>query len=206
MMPILNMENTSLRQSYKDQTRRTILKAARRCFYHNGFDRTSMIDIANSATVSRATLYLHFKGKKELLHDVIGENLSEQVKRYQALLHLPEPIRDEDVRDWISAFVQMLMKETRVIGQFHVVIAQDRDALKQIVDNRIVEIHALGKRYPAFRIEDVDSDEGRRSLNECLFMLYMIESFVRYGDQGDEAMFASGIDLLAEKLAAMLRR
>jgi len=78
-MSTLNTENTSLRQSYKAQTRRAILKAARRCFYHNGFDRTSMIDIANAAKVSRATLYLHFQGKKELLHDVIGKNLSEQV-------------------------------------------------------------------------------------------------------------------------------
>ena len=205
-MSTLNTENTSLRQSYKAQTRRAILKAARRCFYHNGFDRTSMIDIAIAAKVSRATLYLHFQGKKELLHDVIGENLSEQVKRYQDLIDLPDPIRDEDVRKWVSGFVQMLMKETRVIGQFHVVISQDRDALNQIMENRILEIHALGQRYAAFRIENLDSEEGRQSLHECLFMLYMIESFVRYGDQGDEVMFSSGIDLLTKKLASMLRR
>jgi hypothetical protein len=37
-------------------------------------------------------------------------------------------------------------------------------------------------------------------------MLYLIESFVRYADQEDEAMFSSGIDLLTEKLASMLRQ
>jgi len=202
----LNTDNISLRQSYKNQTRQKILKAARRCFYHNGFDRTSMSDIADLAKVGRATVYLHFEGKKELLRELIGENLTEQVKRYQHLLRLPTPIQDKDVREWVSGFVKTLIKETRIVGRFHVVLSQDRDALKQIFENRIIEIQALGERYPAFRIPDMDSDEGRHSLQECLFMLYMIESFVRYADQEDEAMFSSGIDLLTEKLASMLRR
>jgi AcrR family transcriptional regulator len=165
-----------------------------------------MSDIADLAKVGRATVYLHFEGKKELLRELIGENLSEQLKRYQQLLHLPTPVQNENVREWLSGFVATLIKKTRVAGQFHVVLSQDRDALKQLFENRIAEIQALGERYSAFRIPDLNSEEGRRSVQECLFMLYMIESFVRYVDQEDEAMIASGIDLLTEKLASMLRR
>jgi len=205
MRPTLNTD-ISLRLFYKNQTRQKILKAARRCFYHNGFDRTSINDIADLAKISRATVYLHFQGKKNLLRELIGEALAEQVKRYQQLLLLPSPVQDDHVREWVSGFVKTLIKETRVIGQFHVVLSQEPDALKHLFENRIIEIRTLGERYAAFRIPDLDSDEGRRSLQECLFMLYLIESFVRYADQGDEAMFSSGIDLLTEKLASMLRR
>lgn len=55
-----------------------ILDAAFRIFAHHGFRKTSMLDIADAAGISRAALYLYFKNKEDVfrcasqrLHDKV---------------------------------------------------------------------------------------------------------------------------------------
>ena len=46
--------------------REVILKAAEKVFFKNGFERTSMDEIAEKAEYSKGTLYLYFKNKEAL--------------------------------------------------------------------------------------------------------------------------------------------
>ncbi len=48
--------------SYR-RTRSAVMESARRCLQTHGYAATSMIDIADTAEVSRATLYNHFRDK-----------------------------------------------------------------------------------------------------------------------------------------------
>src|SRR5262245_37990784 len=62
----------------KDETRasrkrRQVIEAGRKLFFANGFDVTSMDDVAREAGVSKATLYSYFESKERLFSDVVAE-------------------------------------------------------------------------------------------------------------------------------------
>jgi AcrR family transcriptional regulator len=54
-------------QEHLDARRRQIIDAARRCFAHNGFHRTSMPDVFAASGLSAGAVYRYFKGKDELI-------------------------------------------------------------------------------------------------------------------------------------------
>lgn len=67
--------------------RQSILDAAERHFLTDGYERTSLDSIADSAGVSKLTVYSHFKGKESLFHDVIGHKC-EQLFRFEGMEHI----------------------------------------------------------------------------------------------------------------------
>jgi len=57
----------ALQQFHKDM----ISSAADRLFQSNGFEKTTMDDIAREADYSKATLYVYFKSKDEIMHHIV---------------------------------------------------------------------------------------------------------------------------------------
>lgn len=56
-------------------TRDTIVEAADRLFYQNGYEHTSFADIAGAVNISRGNFYYHFRTKDEILAAVIDARL-----------------------------------------------------------------------------------------------------------------------------------
>jgi len=54
-----------------------ILLAAKNRFYHYGFKKTSMVEIAGDCRMSAANIYRHFKGKDDILGTLAREHLGE---------------------------------------------------------------------------------------------------------------------------------
>lgn len=71
------------REASKKETRRLILKTARRLFAKKGMEECTVRDIAKKAGVSPASVVVHFKSKTGLLEEVlstdIGDALSELI-------------------------------------------------------------------------------------------------------------------------------
>lgn len=61
----------SLRERQKQQTRQLLLEAALGLFGHKGYAATTIDDIAASAGTTRATYYLHFSSKADLMKALI---------------------------------------------------------------------------------------------------------------------------------------
>jgi AcrR family transcriptional regulator len=55
-----------------DSTRTRILQAALRCFIHLGMAKTSLQDVAESAEVSRGTVYRYFSDRQTLIDEVMS--------------------------------------------------------------------------------------------------------------------------------------
>lgn len=60
-----------------ERTRERIRLAAGHCFAERGYARTTMHDVAHRAQVSKASVYVHFAGKEELLNEVLEATLAE---------------------------------------------------------------------------------------------------------------------------------
>ena len=70
-------------------TRAAMLEAARDEFSAFGFRRTSMEGIARRAEVSRATLYLHWRGKQDLFRALVEVLHEEHLAAMEAVLEEP---------------------------------------------------------------------------------------------------------------------
>ncbi len=60
--------------------RDAILKSSAKLFGKEGFERTSMAEVANVCGVSKALLYHYYQNKETLLFDIINRHLNELVK------------------------------------------------------------------------------------------------------------------------------
>jgi AcrR family transcriptional regulator len=67
--------NSETRDGQAAQTRSHILKAAKKLFQTEGFDRVTINKIAKTAEVSMPTIYAIFKSKRGVLQSVIDEAL-----------------------------------------------------------------------------------------------------------------------------------
>lgn len=73
-------------ENKKDFTRKHILQAAFECFSEYGYTKTSFIDIAKKAEISRSLLYVYFNDKKDLFITMTGEIHDRCVVRSQEIL------------------------------------------------------------------------------------------------------------------------
>jgi TetR/AcrR family transcriptional regulator, repressor for uid operon len=70
---------------YKTEIREKIVDAAIVTFSKHGYDRTKMDDIAETANLSKGTIYLYFKSKEELFY-AISENNIKALKEQMSVL------------------------------------------------------------------------------------------------------------------------
>lgn len=85
-------KRASLRSTQKAVTRRLILEAAQRVFAQNGYHAASVDQITGEAGASRATFYLHFGTKADVLEDFIElatERYAEQYTRLSEIMRSP---------------------------------------------------------------------------------------------------------------------
>jgi len=95
---------TPLRNYNKQQTQDKILRAARHLFRERGFDGAMMDEIAESAKVSRATLYNYFEKKEAVLIGIANQEravLEEIVKKEHEKNASPDKIIIELMTDYI---------------------------------------------------------------------------------------------------------
>ncbi len=62
-----------------------IIEGARKVFLAQGFDATSMNEVARVAGVSKGTLYVYFQNKEQLFQAMVGQQCREQRERIFAL-------------------------------------------------------------------------------------------------------------------------
>jgi TetR/AcrR family transcriptional regulator len=65
------------RSAEYDGKRRAILRRSAKLFAQNGYDRTSMAEVASASGVSKALLYHYYVGKESLLFDILHAHLQD---------------------------------------------------------------------------------------------------------------------------------
>ena len=86
----------------KDQTRQVLIEAARTLFITNGYDDTTMIDVAVQAKKGRRTLYYYFSSKKALLRAVVETELERIIDVLEAVVEKDTPASDKIVEFVLS--------------------------------------------------------------------------------------------------------
>jgi TetR/AcrR family transcriptional regulator len=119
------------RSAEYDGKRRAILRRSAKLFAQNGYDRTSMAEVASATGVSKALLYHYYAGKESLLFDILHAHL----------LDLMDAVRSVDTK---------LSPRARLRALIGAVLNAYRDA----DDEHQIQINELSK-LPAARKKDL---------------------------------------------------
>ena len=175
--------------------RQTILSAGRALFLSNGYQGTSMDQIAASAEVSKQTVYKHFGDKKELLFAIVTNALDSTVTPFV---------------DRITALAQTTDLETDLT-------ALAGDYLRAVLREPVVQLRRLvvgeANRLPALAQLYYDRAPARTlaAFGDCFRLLhergllYAPEpsfaaehfAFLIVGRSIDQALFCGGPEVLA---------
>ncbi|MBQ4811180.1 TetR family transcriptional regulator [Pseudoalteromonas luteoviolacea] len=94
-----------------EKKRLQIIQAAEQLFSENGAQQTSMDLVAQTAEVSKRTVYNHFDSKEALLYAVI-ENMLTHVEQGNTLVYTPDECIRSQLLDIAKAEAQLLTSDT----------------------------------------------------------------------------------------------
>jgi AcrR family transcriptional regulator len=97
----------SLREAQKQFTRERLLAAAAELFASQGYASTTIEEIATAAGATRATFYLHFVGKSDVVHGFY-EALVAYDADYAELIEVARHPTEERLMGWLRSFVNGL--------------------------------------------------------------------------------------------------
>jgi AcrR family transcriptional regulator len=111
----------------KKARRQAILDAARECFFRDGFDATTISQIADTVELSTGTLYLYFKNKEEIYVSILEEGLD----ILYSLMKAAEPPKGA-AREIVQAYANAYYKFYIDYGQYFDIMFFLRRPDKQI--------------------------------------------------------------------------
>jgi AcrR family transcriptional regulator len=90
------------------KTRQHLLATARQTFMRQGYDATSIENIAEAAGVSRASVYTYFSSKSEILREMGSSGVATSFSVLAALGDLPRQWKTSDIAAWVERYFDYL--------------------------------------------------------------------------------------------------
>ena len=116
--------------------RRTqILRQAALTFLHNGYDATSMSQIAEGCGITKPGLYYHFKGKQDLLFAIMSHAMDLLEQRSLAAM-VSATSHEARLRSILHSHVRLITELED--GALTILVVTERNALRP-EDRRIIE-------------------------------------------------------------------
>lgn len=182
-----------------------ILTAARAMFYQKGFFTTSVEEIAAAGGVSRATVYLHFKSKDEMLTALLQEDLEHQLGVYKKLAQT-QRISVASMKKWLLLFRQEIENSRSSLDLFSAAGASASQPHAIVGSHRDNVISVLGRRFPGFDIDALDRERREVQRARCYMMLFLIEGVsIGFSSRPGMPSLKIGVDILAATLAHFMR-
>ncbi len=182
-----------------------IRAAARSIFYAKGFHASSVEEIAERSGVSRATIYLHFRSKDELLLDLLKDDLNYQMLQYDQLASVSQ-ITKASVKKWLLAFRAAMDERRGSLTLFSVAFNLVSELESSVDRHREAAIAKLGSRFTGFDLDALDRTARNFQRVKCYMMIFLIEGVaVTFSSAPSAPSLESGVDVLAAILFHFLR-
>ena len=146
---------------YKPEVRKAqIVEVTKQLIIERGLEGATVLRIAEALGISQATLYYHFKNRREILLDTLKSVMDE------ITAHLPSDM--DDVVEFIQTFSAMVFQQTRKNPQqarllFELLSAPPDEGMHDEIQKQITNLHAIfeiaiqkGVQQGLFR-EDTDT-------------------------------------------------
>jgi AcrR family transcriptional regulator len=159
---------TSLRQQHKQLTRRRIVEAALAVFDRDGYVGARIEDVATAAGASRATFYLHFGSKLEVVRELLGPLVDESRELYRELDALEDPSWSA-LRGWLERALAYWQRNRTAISAVNQALAAEPALTDDFVDAVWLSVDAM--THHLARWSGVERAEAH--LRAALFVLQL---------------------------------
>ena len=105
----IRVRKVNTKQNVGLSTHDTILKEAKRFFWFQGFDRTSVRDIATASGCTPGNIYNHFRDKEDILYKVLLSEMTKLIDAIQPLENDYNTTPIEQLRTFIDIHVQQTL-------------------------------------------------------------------------------------------------
>ena len=170
-------EEISPRESKGERTARRILDVAEDLFAQQGYEGTSLRQIAAGAGIKEPGLYNHFAGKQALYEAVLHRALNPMVEAMST--HLDDASRLKDYTDLPSVMTDLLLEHPQMAALFQQAMQGDSDSVgNQLVAQWLETLFNQGMRS----LEDVGamgagSSQERDSEHRAALAINVIAMF-----------------------------
>ena len=169
--------------SGKAATQERILQAATALFLEQGYEQTTVAEVAERAGVSRATVFWHFSDKAGLFREAFNR-LVEPFRR-SIELGVDEPDPERRLQELLGRYPNFIAMHREAMEGFVRWAMEARDFRKTMLDT-LLDMH---QRYVgAFTetiAEIVPSDEDPRALAVALMGLLDVDMMLSFFDDSD---------------------
>ncbi|WP_233576214.1 TetR/AcrR family transcriptional regulator [Saccharopolyspora rhizosphaerae] len=174
-------ERPTLRQQQKQRTRTALLETARRLFVERGYAAVTIDDITSDVGCSRATFYLHFSGKPDVLRRISAETAQQRaVSVYADLDEVLGTGTRAEFTAWLRHAVEWFEENRDILPVWDEAVALE-PSFRPIAAEAVAELPAAMPRYLQ-RWGEARSDEAR--LRVGLLVTQLERFFTRWAVQG----------------------
>lgn len=137
----------SLREAQKRFTHQRLVDAAVEVFERDGYAAARIEDIAAAAGASRATFYLHFKGKAEIVNEIFMDVLlPDSDAIYESLRDLADPSW-EQVREFVAGTLTYWDRHRAELQILNQAVAIEQEAIAPTWSAALLETSGVLARY-----------------------------------------------------------
>lgn len=170
-----------------EETKQRIQSAAIRLFRKQGFDQTTMRDIARAAKTSLGSAYYYFPQKEALVLAYFEEQMAEHEARCRALF---EETRDLRQRVLITFRVrlELMQRDQKFFGSLFRSVGDPKSPVSVFSDeNRPLRARGIGLLVEAVSVDEVPPEvRGELALGLWALMLGAVLYFVHDTSKGQE--------------------
>ncbi|MFC9518692.1 TetR/AcrR family transcriptional regulator [Nocardiaceae bacterium NPDC056970] len=182
----------TLREEQKRATRAKLVAAARNQFESRGYAAVTVDEIASEVGCSRATFYVHFPGKLEILEAISAEATS-VMSYYEDLDRVLETRSRAEFTQWLTRVFEWFQENRRMLPAYDEAVALEPE-LRTVARRELSALPNAMTQYLGQWPEE-DRDEARLRIE--LLLAQLERFFTRWAVQGT-------IDVSAERATAVL--
>lgn len=119
---------SNLHKQRSEETKQAILSAAGKLFAERGFDSVSIREIAKEAGCSHTTIYIYFKDKEDLLHELSMPALSELKGRFKQISEQSERSPASKLKEMSMEFIRFCLLNKTMYTIFFIAKGTSVDA------------------------------------------------------------------------------
>ena len=189
-----------VRQLHRELTRARLTGAAVELFASAGYVATTIDDITAAAGTTRATFYLHFKSKAEVVLEVLRQLGEEYDPIYVALAEVAERPQASGITSWLASTLET-WERTRHASTVVSEAALVEPAVQQV---RLESFERDIERLSAALRRSGRWDEGGARVRAVLLFSQLEQLFLRWSLHGWDIDRAAVLDVLSDMWCAAL--
>lgn len=184
-----------------------IADAAMRLFARYGYKRSSMDDIAREAGLSKATLYLHFKGKDDVFRAMLVLLARRVESRSRDVLEMDAPFADR-----LSALLQAQYGQAYTSCGTGEHLVELKSMMASIAVQELQAFESLCVDYAkrlftmANDAREIDLAKSAVALDEMIASMFFAAAGAKLGEPPSAEVYAGRLDKIARIFAAVVAR